>query len=95
MPPSDPRRREGAVVSSELRVASNAEQHWQPGNRSRSAPNSARVCQTAHSGCAGSPSHHVYYQKHDPRTYYGYIKAEKKKKFVKFGLEFVQDLGRM
>jgi hypothetical protein len=40
-------------------------------------------------------AHHVYYQKHDPRTYYGYIKAEQKKKFVKFGLEFVQDARRM
>jgi hypothetical protein len=40
-------------------------------------------------------AHRVYYQKHDPRTYYGYIKAEEKKRFVKFGLEFVQDVRRM
>ena len=37
----------------------------------------------------------AYYQKHDRCTYYGYIKIGETKKFVKFGLEFVQDVRRM
>lgn len=40
-------------------------------------------------------AYHVYYQKHDPCTYYGYIKVGKKKTFVKFGLEFVQEVRKM
>ena len=31
-------------------------------------------------------AHHAYYQRHDPSTYYAYIKVEKKKKLIKFGL---------